>query len=198
MAFSKVILLVVITVCLPSIRAQTVQPTAAQLNDSSPGVGRYLFPGVGRYVFPAWLSGVVVTPVQDVEVLQESYARAVGIRKPVVTDFEVADCSTAGDAMVKETTTVYCPAGCASRRKATVWGTGVYKGDSSLCRAAIHSGKLQDVTGGFVTVSKRPMGMMFPGSTRNRVKSTFIVINSKSFPKLDMKSFVVKRYEFGK
>ncbi|CAH1253325.1 KATNAL2 [Branchiostoma lanceolatum] len=70
--------------------------------------------------------------------------------------------------------------------------------DSSLCRAEIHSGKLQDGTGGFVTVNKQPMGMIFPGSTRNRAKSTFIVIHSKRLPKGDLKSFVVRRYDLCK
>ncbi|KAI8489026.1 hypothetical protein Bbelb_332500 [Branchiostoma belcheri] len=154
-------------------------------------------PDTGRYVFPGGLPGMVITPVRDVEILEESYARVMEIRRHVVTDFEVADCATTGDDMGNETTTIYCPAGCATHVKATVWGTGTYKGDSSMCRAAVHNGKLLDAEGGFVTVDKRPLGMMFPGSVRNGVRSTLAVINANRFPKGDKKSFVLRKYKFG-
>ncbi|XP_019631219.1 PREDICTED: uncharacterized protein LOC109475124 [Branchiostoma belcheri] len=164
-------------------------PDVAQPNATAPDTGRYVFPG--------GLPGMVVTPVRDMEILEESYARVMEIRKHVVTDFEVADCTTTGDEMGNETTTIYCPVGCAAHVKATVWGTGTYKWDSSMCRAAIHNGKLDDSAGGFVTVDKRPLGMMFPGSVRNGVRSTLAVINANRFPKGDKKSFVLRKYKFG-
>ena len=34
---------------------------------------------------------------------------------------------------------VNCPSGCATD-KGSVWGTGIYSYDSSICRAAIHAG----------------------------------------------------------
>ena len=47
---------------------------------------------------------------------------------------------------------VNCPGGC-TEDKGSVWGTGIYTQDSSICRAAIHAGVNQDF-GGLVLVVK--------------------------------------------
>eukprot|EP00058_Branchiostoma_floridae_P026496 XP_002611987.1 hypothetical protein BRAFLDRAFT_91873 [Branchiostoma floridae] len=186
------LILIIITVGFPPLSVQSDRPTDARPDGASPGAM--------RYVFPAWLPGVTVTPAEDVQFLMESLARATNFRKNLVTDFEVADCYTKGDDMPEYTTNVYCPAGCAAHRKASVWGAGTYNGASSLCRAAVHSGNLPNAAGGLVTMEKRPLAMLYPGSTKNGVKSSLLVINSKRIPKGDVKSFVVSRYryEFGK
>lgn len=46
-----------------------------------------------------------------------------------------------------------CDEGCSSQA-ATVWGTGIYMSESSICKAAIHAGVVQDA-GGIVELIKR-------------------------------------------
>jgi hypothetical protein len=62
-----------------------------------------------------------------------------------------ADCETKGsNAYFKgDAGSVYlveCPEGC-TQQPGNIWGTGVYTLDSSICRAAIHSGVNQDIGG---------------------------------------------------
>ncbi|XP_077997735.1 uncharacterized protein LOC144450866 [Glandiceps talaboti] len=66
---------------------------------------------------------------------------------------------------------VRCPAGCASASR-NVWGTGYYAGDSSLCKAAVHSGVITNAAGGVVDVSFRDGDSSYTGSTRNGVTTT--------------------------
>ncbi|XP_013397759.1 uncharacterized protein LOC106164412 [Lingula anatina] len=62
-----------------------------------------------------------------------------------------------------------CPSGC-SASTASVWGTGVYTDDSSICRAAIHDGRIP-ASGGQVTISKTRGGTRFSGSVKNGITS---------------------------
>lgn len=52
-----------------------------------------------------------------------------------------------------------------------VWGTGVYTDDSSICTAAVHAGRIQQATGGTVTVFVHPGRMSYQGSVANGVTS---------------------------
>ncbi|CAK8681742.1 unnamed protein product [Clavelina lepadiformis] len=65
---------------------------------------------------------------------------------------------------------VQCPKGCASRTYG-VWGNGTYTHDSSICRAAIHDGRLTD-EGGEVIVYKQPGQTSYVGTERNSIKSS--------------------------
>jgi hypothetical protein len=49
-----------------------------------------------------------------------------------------------------------------------VWGTDIYTDDSSICRAALHAGKVPP-TGGIVTVSREPGRQLYVGTSRNGV-----------------------------
>lgn len=63
---------------------------------------------------------------------------------------------------------VSCPSGCS---KATaLWGTDVYSGDSSICRAAVHAGIVSDA-GGYVVVILDGPQPAFLGSLRNGIWS---------------------------
>ncbi|CAH1224589.1 ANGPTL1 [Branchiostoma lanceolatum] len=79
-------------------------------------------------------------------------------------------CETQSGSMHGDTFTVTCPAGCASKG-GSVFGTNVYTDDSSICRAAIHAGKITDKVGGDVTVYKKPGQASYTGSTQNGVKT---------------------------
>ena len=60
---------------------------------------------------------------------------------------------------------VNCPAGCV-RAGGLIWGTSIYASESSICRAGIHTGVIQDI-GGLVEVVKKP-GLNNYQATSNR------------------------------
>ncbi|XP_003228344.2 cysteine-rich secretory protein LCCL domain-containing 2 isoform X1 [Anolis carolinensis] len=62
-----------------------------------------------------------------------------------------------------------CPAGCSNSR-AKVFGTFDYESSSSICRAAIHSGVL-DNRGGLVDITRKGRSDFFVKSTRNGIES---------------------------
>ncbi|XP_062868150.1 macrophage mannose receptor 1 [Trichomycterus rosablanca] len=66
--------------------------------------------------------------------------------------------------------TVHCPAGCASQAY-NVYGTVTYRGDSTICAAAIHAGVVLNENGGDCTVLKAPGQSFYTGSTRNGITS---------------------------
>jgi hypothetical protein len=53
----------------------------------------------------------------------------------------------------------------------TVWGTGVYTDDSSVCTAAVHAGRITLARGGSVTIQMRDGQSSYTGSTRNGITS---------------------------
>ncbi|XP_073516011.1 cysteine-rich secretory protein LCCL domain-containing 2 isoform X2 [Phyllobates terribilis] len=63
----------------------------------------------------------------------------------------------------------FCPAGCASK-KVKIFGTLFYESMSSLCRAAIHYGVI-DNNGGLVDITRKGRLQFFVKSTRNGVES---------------------------
>jgi hypothetical protein len=65
--------------------------------------------------------------------------------------------------------TVLCPAGCGA---ASVWGTGVYSDDSSICTAAVHSGVLAPGSGGPVQLTIVGGQPAYVATTQNGVTSS--------------------------
>ncbi|XP_048372045.1 LOW QUALITY PROTEIN: cysteine-rich secretory protein LCCL domain-containing 2 [Sphaerodactylus townsendi] len=72
-----------------------------------------------------------------------------------------------------------CPAGCLNN-KGKVFGTSFYESSSSICRAAIHSGML-DNRGGLVDITRRGRADFFVKSARNGVESISKFKPSNSF-----------------
>lgn len=64
--------------------------------------------------------------------------------------------------------TFICPAGGVTD---TVWGTGLYTSDSSICTAAVHSGRATVKNGGTITVQIKPGASSYTGSTRFGITS---------------------------
>ncbi|XP_017296709.1 cysteine-rich secretory protein LCCL domain-containing 2 [Kryptolebias marmoratus] len=62
-----------------------------------------------------------------------------------------------------------CPANCLNK-KAKVWGSGIYDTQSSICRAAIHAGII-DNNGGLVEVKRTDRTPFFVRSTKNGIES---------------------------
>ncbi|MBN3281310.1 CRLD1 protein, partial [Polyodon spathula] len=78
-------------------------------------------------------------------------------------------CSHQARAFAENQFKVLCPADCTSQ-SSSVWGTDIYTDDSSICRAAIHAGKIRD-SGGIVEVLKRPGQSSYSASQRFGVSS---------------------------
>lgn len=74
--------------------------------------------------------------------------------------------------------TFSCPAGPVS---GFVWGDGTYTDDSSICKAAIHAGKLATGQAGAVTIEIRPGQSRYAGATRNGITSSAYGSFSGSF-----------------
>lgn len=54
--------------------------------------------------------------------------------------------------------------------KSTVYGTDVYPSDNSICKAALHAGKISK-DGGVITVQLNPGASEYRGSKRNGIES---------------------------
>ncbi|XP_076810440.1 uncharacterized protein LOC143453158 [Clavelina lepadiformis] len=63
-----------------------------------------------------------------------------------------------------------CPAGCLQEDTRKVWGSVVYTHDSSICRTAIHDGRITD-EGGEVTVYRHAGQPSYNGTERNSMRS---------------------------
>ncbi len=69
----------------------------------------------------------------------------------------------------------------------SVYGTDIYRSDSSICTAAVHNGIISSKKGGRVTVLIRPGAINYRGTVRNGIKSENYGEYGSSF------SFVKKR-----
>jgi hypothetical protein len=66
---------------------------------------------------------------------------------------------------------IQCPSKCLNVN-ANVIGTGLYRTDSSICKAGIHSGVLSNKKGGLIVISKLHPINVFHGSNRNGIASS--------------------------
>ncbi|KAK2194935.1 bifunctional LCCL domain/LCCL domain superfamily/SRCR-like domain superfamily/SRCR-like domain/SRCR domain/Concanavalin A-like lectin-glucanase domain superfamily [Babesia duncani] len=73
-----------------------------------------------------------------------------------------------------------CPEGCKDEPTA-VYGTFVYKSNSPICKAAIHSGALSNELGGEILVSRGMNQAHFYGSSRNGIESSGASANVNDF-----------------
>ena len=66
---------------------------------------------------------------------------------------------------------VECPSGCGNKQNFKVFGKGPYKSSSSICRAAVHIGTVNDIEGGPVEVKVLRGILKYTGTIQNDVKS---------------------------
>lgn len=78
-----------------------------------------------------------------------------------------ADCTTTISLPEGESALYICPPGCTDG--SSVWGTGVFTGDSAVCAAAVHAGIISAADGGEVLASYAPGQDSYLGSTQNDV-----------------------------
>lgn len=71
-----------------------------------------------------------------------------------------------------KTHVVRCPPIPKSTPYGTVYGSGPYTNDSSICTAALHAGKILASAGGEVTVEMRPGKTAYPSSTAHGITTT--------------------------
>ncbi|XP_068098659.1 cysteine-rich secretory protein LCCL domain-containing 2-like [Hyperolius riggenbachi] len=88
-------------------------------------------------------------------------------------------CSTTARILYDSNPVVQCPADCLLNGSA-VWGTGVYKDDSSICRAAIHEGII-GIKGGLVRLKKIPGQVNYSGYSKNGITTYSYGVWSGSF-----------------
>lgn len=98
-----------------------------------------------------------------------------------VSEFDI-NCDTKGSDVIEDIgipVKIYCPPGCINV-EGDVWGTIIYKDDSSVCAAAIHSGKLES-NGGSVYVINYGIYKDFLGSNLNEILSHSFLSKARSF-----------------
>ncbi|XP_055722805.1 cysteine-rich secretory protein LCCL domain-containing 1-like [Salvelinus fontinalis] len=66
---------------------------------------------------------------------------------------------------------MYCPRNCLHETRARVIGTQWYSDKSSICRAAIHAGVIQNDSGGYLDVQPVDKRRQYSGSYQNRISS---------------------------
>ena len=105
----------------------------------------------------------------------------------------VADCETIPrgnqdfDGILNTNIKVQCPQGCQTSEKGRVWGSTLYKDDSSVCKAAIHSGIIKPDEGGLIEIGLEEGQDSYTGSKENG-------ITSEDFGQKWDRSFVVNKY----
>ncbi|MFM7858600.1 MAG: LCCL domain-containing protein, partial [Flammeovirgaceae bacterium] len=82
---------------------------------------------------------------------------------------------------------VICPRNCGSS-SSQVFGNGIYTDNSSICKAAIHSGFIKDSEGGTIEIDLEPGQKNYMGSTANNIESM-------DYPNEWDRSFRVKQYK---
>ena len=84
---------------------------------------------------------------------------------------------------------VKCPAQCGTKGKGKVWGSNIFKDDSSICKAGIHAGQLEGSEGGLIEISIEGPQKFFKGSDFNGIVS-------EDFDKPWDQSFQIKKFKF--
>uniref|UniRef100_H2Y2I6 LCCL domain-containing protein n=1 Tax=Ciona intestinalis TaxID=7719 RepID=H2Y2I6_CIOIN len=85
--------------------------------------------------------------------------------------YQTVTCETRGNDITTAVFRAICPSGCANYSIYSLWGTKRYTGDSRICSAAIHYGKITDEQGGRVRIVSKWGNIKCKGSFRNGVQS---------------------------
>ncbi|KAI9542024.1 hypothetical protein NQZ68_025158 [Dissostichus eleginoides] len=76
---------------------------------------------------------------------------------------------------VRHCARLYCPRNCVRESGARVIGTTYFSDKSSICRAAIHSGVIQNEAGGYLDVMPVEKRRLYSGSYQNSISSESLV-----------------------
>ncbi|KAJ8012055.1 hypothetical protein DPEC_G00064710 [Dallia pectoralis] len=66
---------------------------------------------------------------------------------------------------------LYCPRNCLRETRARVIGSEYYSDKSSICRAAVHAGVIQNHSGGYLDVQPVDKRRQYSGSYQNGISS---------------------------
>lgn len=92
------------------------------------------------------------------------------------------------DVRINDEIKVKCPSFCAQELNSVLIGTSTYTGSSSICRAAIHLGIINDFNGGTLKLKVSGVEKSFSGSYMNGIKSDS---SSESFHK----NFILEKFK---
>jgi hypothetical protein len=137
---------------------------------------------------PAPSSGAAPAPVAETATARAAAAPAaeaavaaptVAVAEPTGPVIEAGCSYDAGQLKDNDGTAfrVSCPANC---DKGSIYGTGIYTADTSICRAGIHAGAIP-VEGGTLTVVLQPGRLAYRGSEQNGITSSDYGKYSRSF-----------------
>lgn len=90
------------------------------------------------------------------------------VAAPAATPIQWNTNATQYRAQTGQQITVSCPANGTAN---TVWGTDIYSDDSSICTAALHSGRVTLQAGGVVTIQIAPGAPSYTPTSRNGVET---------------------------
>ncbi|MBN1944288.1 MAG: hypothetical protein JW797_01375 [Bradymonadales bacterium] len=138
---------------------------AVTIAPGQPGYTPSLANGVTSRAWGAWSRSFTVAPT--------------GLA--VQTGATALECNTTAGSLAGDpgaTHRVTCPANCTT---GSVWGTSIYSDDSSICRAAIHAGVINQATGGELTVTIAPGQPEYASSTANGITTSTWGSWSRSF-----------------
>ena len=97
---------------------------------------------------------------------------------PVATPIAWAQSATMYRGRNGQVFALQCPPGGA---EGTVWGTDLYSDDSSICTAALHSGRVSLQAGGPVQILIQPGAQAYAGSIRNNITTRNYAVFPGSF-----------------
>jgi hypothetical protein len=148
------------SVCRAALHAGVLSPQGGTVT-VIPEAGRPFYPGLTRNGFSSF----------DSARPHPSSFRFSGARPGASGPADVSQCPDSFDVFggTREPHTCLCSAE-AIARSGGVWGTDVYRGSSSVCRAALHAGAV-GVKGGPVTVIPEAGRDLYLGVTRNGLSS---------------------------
>ncbi|XP_069593839.1 mucin-2-like [Ranitomeya imitator] len=171
------------SICRAAIHAGKIPNDGGQVSvHKTPGEASYTGStrnGISTKNFGKWPGSFIF--VTSTSTVTPEPTEGITQRLPVM-----ASCTTTAKDLPGSSADVLCPADCLTNG-GSVWGTDVYTNDSSICRAAIHAGKIPN-DGGQVTVHKTPGEASYTGSTRNGISTknfgawpgSFIFVTSTS------------------
>lgn len=155
------------SLCLAAVHAGRLQAATGGVVPFwiQPGASAYLPSsrnGVNSSNFGAWGGSFTFTPAMPMNAVPTIPA------PPGTTGIGWSDNGTRFRSMVGQAQALFCPPG---GTPGSVWGSGPYTDDSSVCTAAVHAGLFTFASGGVVRLTPTPGLPMYAPSAQNGVNA---------------------------
>ncbi len=158
--------------------AQLAMDAAADGGPLDAGMDAFVAPDAGCGVGRALCGGSCVEVTMNVAhcgacdvacAAGESCVAGVCTPPPATWSTRANDVSCTSPGVLGSRRSFTCPPGGSA---GSVWGTGEYTHDSSVCTAAVHAGRITFAAGGAITIEMRAGRSSYVGSSRNGVTSS--------------------------